>query len=823
MSSTRNKRKRPENDPAAAAMAPVSRRRSRDQRAVLEDPMSTAAPDAKNEEPDEPNKPKVSEDADSGESATFFTSTASPTTRATQASSQSPKPDAKSRINPSDGKSQSTTKNREPADTTTDQPDKNDSKLATVPLSTADPGSGSSQPESSTTKQALHVCREPTATNVAGNDSGQGPPASDRESRIRGLITHRSLLLERIQLTRSAAAKRLEDTQVPPGDKASGARKEITDDEEIAAHREMIKQATQAAKKSRSEGDGPGEKRTSLSLRRGSSVGKRMNAALSSLAPGSNAAGSTDGPSAQPMQSTSMPPGKTPAKAPPGAVGISKAAPTQLVSTGQPMIPGGRMHPPNIPPGKMMKASSFQISQKQPTLSGPEIAQKSRVPNPKSFKAASNVNARPNSVSRADPVSMPQHFGAGASALPPNRLVQPKSNFPEAVALREKRDMIQSRLKALLERQQIRELARSDEELRRTSMPSNKKKPFSPQRGLEVRPPAQLPSRRKTQWDCLLQEMSWMATDFIEERKWKISSARTIASAVPTPGFSFAAANASRKIERNRDADTKPVSSGDSKDSKMADTPEISKKKSSGETKQVDDREYAKPTMEDVKAARKVGRVISCMISELGSASRDGGSMGTTDSFHTDALDRYRKIRSTILDEVTQKDASTDEISLLANGEGGIKADDVDKMDVDEPVAGATDETSQDASFESMTKCIESLHRINGKSKSKSTGKEMNNALVTEKLNLSDEQKETIDFVEKLWSGKPSVGSVVVGPAASGKTIATCSLLWKQKSRGPQLLICPPTSVVSASCRQELLQAHSPFLILFYISDPLEV
>lgn len=36
-----------------------------------------------------------------------------------------------------------------------------------------------------------------------------------------------------------------------------------------------------------------------------------------------------------------------------------------------------------------------------------------------------------------------------------------------------------------------------------------------------ARPPLLLPSRRKAQWDYLLDEVKWMATDFHEERKWK--------------------------------------------------------------------------------------------------------------------------------------------------------------------------------------------------------------------------------------------------------------------------------------------------------------
>lgn len=40
------------------------------------------------------------------------------------------------------------------------------------------------------------------------------------------------------------------------------------------------------------------------------------------------------------------------------------------------------------------------------------------------------------------------------------------------------------------------------------------------------------PARPKTHWDYLLDECSWMATDFEQERKWKLAGARKIAQAV---------------------------------------------------------------------------------------------------------------------------------------------------------------------------------------------------------------------------------------------------------------------------------------------------
>ena len=36
------------------------------------------------------------------------------------------------------------------------------------------------------------------------------------------------------------------------------------------------------------------------------------------------------------------------------------------------------------------------------------------------------------------------------------------------------------------------------------------------------------PSRKKTQWDYLLEEMQWLATDFVNEKRWKINAAKKV-------------------------------------------------------------------------------------------------------------------------------------------------------------------------------------------------------------------------------------------------------------------------------------------------------
>lgn len=45
-------------------------------------------------------------------------------------------------------------------------------------------------------------------------------------------------------------------------------------------------------------------------------------------------------------------------------------------------------------------------------------------------------------------------------------------------------------------------------------------------------PKVKEPNRIKTQWDYLLEEMQWLATDFHQEKKWKKAAAKKLAMAV---------------------------------------------------------------------------------------------------------------------------------------------------------------------------------------------------------------------------------------------------------------------------------------------------
>jgi hypothetical protein len=67
-------------------------------------------------------------------------------------------------------------------------------------------------------------------------------------------------------------------------------------------------------------------------------------------------------------------------------------------------------------------------------------------------------------------------------------------------------------------------------------------------------------------------------------------------------------------------------------------------------------------------------------------------------------------------------------------------------------------------------------------------------------VSLDAGQRKAVEFVEFVWGGLAHDTSApcLDGPVATGKTVLSCSLLWKRRSEGPQLLVCSPSRLVSA-------------------------
>lgn len=723
MSLTRNKRKRPEND--VTAMAPASRRRSRDSRATAD--------------------PSVSQD---------LGCSSNPSTIALTTDAES--------------KTENISCDKDTTKTSQLVPDPE----------TADPGTGSID-EGTTPRVPLHVS---SGGDDAPNTSAENPDpdATDRTLKIRDLIAHRSLLLSRIRLCRSAADKRLVDTKAAAqtmGSTSGGPLREMTDDEEIESYREMSRLASQAAKRARGDGEAQAEKRTSLSLRRGSGVGKRMNAALSSLAPGtsSHIAGNSSPVSIQGPVATD------------GANFLKSttvSGPPSMAPSEQ-LIPGqitGASQPSNVP--KSAKA----VTQRQSSFGGSDGKQ-IRPSAGKAFKSNTATIPRTSSVTKVDQVPTSTRPGHLVPSAPP-RTQQPKPIFTKGVMLRQERDRIQAKLAELMERQSMA----TGVSVRESEASSNTHPAMSRCSSMEIPPKVELPKRRKTHWDRLLQEMSWLATDFIEERKWKMSSARAVSHSIISSGISVGKINATLQKSRIVAVPSKIDTKGTVNASIIQST--IPPEQSNDSCRVPDDdKKYPRPSSEDNKMAKKAARLASSMISELVVAVHKAGAMGSTDEFHAEALDRYTKVRDKLFNDTipTSKPPLGQIMDTIDEGNSVRGTVQVHKEDMSK--GDDFEDYSGEVTFSDISRRINDLGTVHGRH-NKFSFKELATAVVGKKLKPSSDQKAMIEFVDGVWNNS-SAGAMLTGIPTSGKTVATCCVLWKNRTHGPQLIICPPASMVS--------------------------
>jgi hypothetical protein len=430
----------------------------------------------------------------------------------------------------------------------------------------------------------------------------------------------------------------------------------------------------------------------------------------------------------------------------------------------------------------------------------------------------------------------------------------PKVNFREAIILREKRDQIELKLQDLAERTQkdssmkatmlsgsakiMSSSSLEEEHARRKATPggimiakspSNKKliHPAINQNancnsGPEISPPAHLPNRRRTHWDTVLQEMTWLASDFMEERKWKLSTCRLLSSNIPVHGLSD---RRKRSSEANRavgDGTAHELPSDDKKKNSGAsstnDAPENHNRGARMLKKKHARRQYSALVRGDEEMAKCRSRILSKMISQLDIAIRKGGSLAVSDKYHQEALEHFLAYRSDVIRSAENcKDA-------FSENDFNIKRDAIK----DSKVIGRTDEKKDQSSrngpsFDGIDDYIDHFHSI-CKSKHKLAAKETAKALKCGKIKFCGKQKEMLEFVDKVWSGKPHSGAVIFGSSISGITFGTATVVWKQRIEGFQILICPSRSLVSIfECVRTGFIVDDCPLITFYCLDSMEI
>jgi hypothetical protein len=760
MPGPRSKRKRPSNDDPPSSGTGTARRRQREEVSGAEP--ATTQKNEKNEE----SKSNTTDNNKSGVAADQGTTSSE--NNNINAEKAVENPDEKEKSQGGNDQEQSSSQQ---ADSQT-----------SVPRESLDSKSQAQNGRPQVPKSS-HTTTEKSTTAATPSISGES-----RESRIRGLLTHRKLLLKRVRQSRKAA--RGEHGAVTGSKPPATAETEISDEQEIASFSGMTREVVSLARKqARLDTEVPGAaKRTSVSLRRGSGVGKRMNAALSSLVPGREGGVTSSSVEEVPsLQSVTKPPvaPRGPASAPP--IGSIPPPPVVSRTTGT-TLPVAQHSALKAPPSM---AASRPINQK--TNTGPRGM---------SSSAASAPSSKP-----------PLHTGLGGSGLPPNRLAQPSVICPEAATLRERRKQIRSKLLSIMsERQnQTQKTSRRDssgtsgdnDALSSPVSSSSTSKPS--ERTTMIRGcgrPPHLPGRRKTHWDYLLDEMRWTATDFIEERKWKASTARTIGKAILSPKETLAMqqTRTSDGLRVDQAQAHAPKSSGSS-DEEMDDTSPLETKAGKAtEGKHIERRPYVDVSSEHDDSARKAARIISNMVSELSASIIDAGAFAQSDDGYRKALERHRQVRKQLEGDGATSNAM-ENVSPKTEPTGN---DPVSKQIVEEKHQAeiSPDKEGNSSEREKMFQGIsDQVENLIDKVK-KNGVKPKNQATIVKmpglQVSLSTAQAKTMDSIEDYWT-RLEAGAVLSGPFAAGKTIVACTILWNHRSSGPQLLVCSPASMVSVS------------------------
>jgi len=574
------------------------------------------------------------------------------------------------------------------------------------------------------------------------NTSTEDPDPDSRSSKIRALITHRTILLSRIRLCRNAAEKRLSVTKA----------NETSDEQEIQTHLHMSRLASQAARKARGDDAPTSEKRTSLSLRRGSGVGKRMNAALSSLAPGSGMA--MNAASTVPVSEIdSVSPEKTFLSKPPIVGVITPAANPAEVRSSDPVSAAQSVPPPS---GPKAATQALQRQNSATALNRPSSG--------KSLKS----NAAPTFIPRTGPP---------AKDLVKPRIPQSRTVFSEAMMLRKRREAVEGKLRAVLQQQRTQQRI-TENSLKVRQIHSDVAGP--PRR-------SELPNRRRTHWDRLLREMNWMAVDFIEERKWKTSTGRTLSLALRSSDFVLA---------------KQSVKTSAVEPATIAETEDVGVQHNGGKRKYspnpLEEPRYVMPSIEELRQAKKVSSLISAMVSELALAMNESQNTTNVETSATnaersngDALDRYKKARIKLLDD-TNLMPSESNIDAVALSSPESDHQHGDKASEDHIVNGHKPDTNE-IPFPVISERLQSLGRLKRKKETLSL-KEFSHATKSKGFSLSEDQLKIVEFVDQAWGS--SIGAGLSGMPTSGKTVATCSVLWMNRGRGPQLVVCPAASSV---------------------------
>jgi hypothetical protein len=205
-----------------------------------------------------------------------------------------------------------------------------------------------------------------------------------------------------------------------------------------------------------------------------------------------------------------------------------------------------------------------------------------------------------------------------------------------------------------------------------------------------------------------------------------------------------------------------------------------------------DEPKYARPSIEELRHVKNVSSVISSMVRELAIAINEANDAKNSDKSHLAAMHRFTKERARLMDEASTSTSEPDiEAELHSSAESNPQCGDATvEGDVDSVRKAGTKEIT----FSEINRRLDDLSLDIGK-KEEFPRKDLLHATTAKNFSLTEEQLTIVEYVDQLWGS--SLGAALSGMPMSGKTVATCSLLWKHRVHGPQIVVCPPASMVS--------------------------
>ena len=341
-------------------------------------------------------------------------------------------------------------------------------------------------------------------------------------------------------------------------------------------------------------------------------------------------------------------------------------------------------------------------------------------------------------------------------------------------------------------------------------------------------PPLRLPIRRKTHWDCVLEEMKWSAADFHEERKWKIAAGQLLSASVRkykpkkkklSSSSSLVGITPTKLSQASRSGSIVSSSSRSTTMSVNSFSLNTSGFCMASNESSTFDPLYVDASIEDTETVRIISRLLSVGILD------HWDSISSSSRYCEDMNARQQRFRRLVELESLGNDTVKLVRSKESNGHAQLGETGTRPRDDESLQSSNSTGAIRELRYDEISERIESSFKLavmlkdqvvtTSLSKISSCGEMMG-------VELDQRQLRAVHFVERLWAStngvkeggsdtsyiegaqmsafnndaRSSISAIVGGSFGVGKTVAVCTLIWRNKIDGPQIVVCSPGAVV---------------------------